>query len=105
MSEARPLPVGRRLAAEFIGTAFLLIAVVGSGIAAQRLSPSDVGLELLENSIATGLALFAIIVSLGPISGAHLNPVVTVTVALRGRMQWSLATAYVSVQTAGALVG
>jgi hypothetical protein len=66
--------LARRLGAEFVGTALLLIAVVGSGIAAQRLRPNDIGLELLENSIATGAALAAIILAVGPVSDAHLNP-------------------------------
>jgi len=67
----------RRGVAEFIGTALLLIAVIGSGIAAQRLSPNDTGLELLENALATGAALVAIILAVGSASGAHLNPVVS----------------------------
>jgi glycerol uptake facilitator-like aquaporin len=65
----------RRALAELLGTAQLLLAVVGSGIAAQRLTPDDVGLQLLENSTATAAALVAILLTLGPISGAHLNPV------------------------------
>ena len=67
----------RRLLAEFLGTAFLVTAVVGSGIAAQRLSPGNLGLQLLENAAATAGALVALILALGPVSGAHLNPVVT----------------------------
>src|SRR5437879_4435298 len=67
----------RRLLAEFIGTGLLVAAVVGSGIAASRLSPGDVGLQLFENAAATAAALVAIILALGPVSGAHLNPVVT----------------------------
>ncbi|HEY3117495.1 MAG TPA: MIP/aquaporin family protein [Chloroflexota bacterium] len=105
MTEDRQPALPQRLGAELIGTAFLLIAVVGSGIAAQRLSSTDLGLELLENSIATGLGLALIILTFGPISGAHLNPVVTLTAVLRGRMPWSLAFPYVSIQVAGALVG
>src|SRR5437016_9373887 len=73
-----PPPLGRRLAAEFVGTALLVVAVVGSGIAASRLSPNDTGLELLENAAATAAALVAIILAVGPVSGAHLNPVVTI---------------------------
>ena len=76
--------LARRLSAEFVGTALLLIAVVGSGIAAQRLSPNDIGLELLENSIATGAALAAIILAVGPVSGAHLNPAVSLADRLLG---------------------
>lgn len=66
-----------RLLAEFIGTALLVTAVVGSGIAASHLSPGDVGLQLFENAAATAAALVAIILALGPISGAHLNPAIT----------------------------
>ena len=75
---AQPAPptaqLGQRVLAEFIGTALLLIAVIGSGIAAQNLSPGDTGLELLENAAATGAALVAIILAVGSVSGAHLNP-------------------------------
>ena len=67
----------RRSLAEFIGTALLTVVVVGSGIAASRLSPNDVGLQLFENAAATGAALVAIILAVGPVSGAHLNPVIT----------------------------
>ena len=70
-------PLWRRLAAEFLGTALLVTAVVGSGIMASRLSPSDVGLQLLENSTATAFALTILILVFGPISGAHFNPVVS----------------------------
>ena len=95
----------RRAVAEFIGTAFLLIAVIGSGIAAQRLSPSDTGLELLENAIATGAALVAIILAVGSVSGAHLNPVVSCAdAAFRGLRLHELA-AYVAAQLAGAALG
>ena len=74
----------RRGLAELIGTAFLLMAVVGSGIAAQSLSPNDVGLALLENAVATGGALVAIILGVGSASGAHLNPIVSCVDALFG---------------------
>src|SRR5437763_10446336 len=70
-------PLRRRLFAEALGTALLVAAVIGSGIAASRLSPGDTGLELLENAAATAAALVAIILALGPVSGAHLNPVIT----------------------------
>src|SRR5687768_13737978 len=70
-------PLSRRLAAELIGTALLVAVVVGSGIAAQNLSPGDTGLQLLENSTATVLGLTAVILMFGPVSGAHLNPVVS----------------------------
>lgn len=97
--------VGRRVAAEFIGTALLLIAVVGSGIAAQRLSPGDVGLELLENAVATGAGLAAIIVAVGPVSGAHLNPVVSLVDAAFGGLRTRELIAYMAAQVAGAATG
>ena len=99
------MPLLRKALAEFVGTALLLIAVVGSGIAAQRLSPSDVGLELLENAIVTGAALIAIILAVGSVSGAHLNPVVSgVDAFLRGLRVHELA-AYVVAQVTGAGLG
>ena len=79
--------LARRAAAEFIGTALLLIAAVGSGIAAQSLSPNDTGLQLLENAAATGAALVAIILAVGPVSGAHLNPIVSCADALFGGLR------------------
>jgi glycerol uptake facilitator-like aquaporin len=98
-------PLVRKAAAEFVGAALLLIAVVGSGIAAQRLSPGNTGLELLENAIATGAALAAIITAVGSVSGAHLNPVVSlVDTALGGLSRRELA-AYVAAQLAGAAFG
>jgi arsenate reductase len=97
--------LARRLGAEFVGTALLLIAVVGSGIAAQRLSPNDVGLELLENSIATGAALAAIILAVGPVSGAHLNPAVSLADRLLGGLTWRETVAYWVAQVAGGAVG
>jgi glycerol uptake facilitator-like aquaporin len=99
------MPLLRKALAEFVGTALLLIAVVGSGIAAQRLSPGDVGLELLENAVATGAALIAIILGVGSASGAHLNPVVSgADFYLRGLRGHELA-AYVVAQVAGAGCG
>jgi arsenate reductase len=95
----------RRAAAELIGTAFLLIAVVGSGIAAQRLSPGDRGLALLENAVATGAALTAIILAVGSVSGAHLNPVVSVVDAAFGGLRWRDVPAYVVAQVLGAICG
>ena len=95
----------RRAFAEFLATALLVAAVVGSGIAAQTLSPNDVGLQLLENTIATAGALFAIIVVFAPISGSHLNPVVTVVDCAIGRRSWSDAIAYIPAQVVGAIVG
>ena len=95
----------RRAFAEFLATALLVAAVVGSGIAAQTLSPNDVGLQLLENTIATAGALFAIIVAFAPISGSHLNPVVTIVDCAIGRRSWSDAIAYIPAQVVGAIVG
>ena len=97
--------LGRRLLAEFLGTAFLLVAVIGSGIAAQRLSPHDVGLELFENAAATGAALVAIILAFGPVSGAHLNPVVTLADRVFHGVSAADAVGYIGVQVAGAVCG
>jgi glycerol uptake facilitator-like aquaporin len=98
-------PLWRRLVAEFLGSAFLAAVVIGSGIAAQRLSPGDVGLELFENAAATGAGLFAIILMFGPVSGAHLNPVVSLVDAAFGGLRWKDALAYVPVQVAGCIGG
>src|SRR6266705_2463331 len=95
----------RKVLAEFIGTALLLIAVIGSGIAAQNLSPSDTGLALLENAVATGAALVAIILALGSVSGAHLNPIVSAADAFFGGLRPRELTVYVLAQLAGAAVG
>ncbi|HZR11735.1 MAG TPA: MIP/aquaporin family protein [Acidimicrobiia bacterium] len=97
--------LGRRLLAEFLGTAFLLVAVIGSGIAAQRLSPQDVGLQLLENAAATGAALVAIILAFGAVSGAHLNPVVTLADRVFRGLSTRDAAGYVGVQFGGAICG
>jgi arsenate reductase len=93
------------LVAEFIGTAFLLVAVIGSGIAAQRLSPGDTGLQLLENAIATGAALVALILAFGSVSGAHFNPLVTLADRVFGGVTSREASGYLCVQVAGAAVG
>jgi glycerol uptake facilitator-like aquaporin len=99
----------RRLAAEFLGTGLLVTAVVGSGIAAARLSPRDVGLQLFENAFATGLALAVLILVFAPISGAHFNPVVTLADwwLHRHDRRWSgaLVGGYLAAQTAGAIGG
>jgi arsenate reductase len=95
----------RRASAEAVGTAFLVAAVVGSGIAAQRLSPGNTGLELLENAIATGAVLVALILALGSISGAHFNPIVTLADRLLGGMSSRDAGVYVGAQVLGACVG
>jgi glycerol uptake facilitator-like aquaporin len=95
----------RRLAAEFLGSALLAALVIGSGIAAQRLSPGDTGLELLENAAATAAGLFAIILMFGSLSGGHFNPVVSfVDAAFRG-ISWRDAAAYLPAQVAGCVTG
>jgi arsenate reductase len=91
--------------AEFIGTAMLLIAVVGSGIAAERLSPTDSGLQLLEAALAAGFALIAIILTLQPISGAHINPAVTLAERFTGGLTTRETVGYLWVQVSGAVVG
>jgi len=95
----------QRLTAEFLGTAFLLAAVVGSGIMGVNLSGGNVAIALLANAIATGAALTALIVTLGPISGAHFNPAVTIMDAVQGGSPWKLVPAYLAAQCAGALAG
>jgi len=100
-----PVPLWRRLAAEFLGSAFLAAIVIGSGIAAQRLSPGNTGLELLENAAATAAGLFAIILMFGAVSGAHFNPVVSFADAALGGMSWKDAAAYLPVQVAGCITG
>ena len=101
----RTSPLAGRLLAEFLGTGLLVAAVVGSGIAAAKLSPGDVGLELLENTAATVGALIALILALGPVSGAHFNPVVTLADRVFGGISTADAAAYISAQLAGALGG
>ncbi len=95
----------RRLVAELLGSAFLAAIVIGSGIAAQRLSPGQTGLELLENAAATAAGLFAIILMFGPVSGAHFNPVVSFVDAAFGGLRWREAAAYLPVQVAGCIAG
>jgi glycerol uptake facilitator-like aquaporin len=98
-------PLGPRLLAEFLGTGLLVAAVVGSGIAAAKLSPGDIGLELLENTLATVGALVALILALGPVSGAHLNPVVSLADRLFGGISTRDTVGYVGAQFAGGLCG
>jgi glycerol uptake facilitator-like aquaporin len=98
---ARP----RRLLSEFLGTLLLAAVVVGSGIAASHLSPHDLGLELAETALATGLGLFVIIAVLAPISGAHLNPVISLVDAALGRRSWSDAAVYIPTQIVGCIAG
>jgi glycerol uptake facilitator-like aquaporin len=105
----RPAP-WRRFLAEFVGTALLVTAVVGSGIMAVRLSPDDAGLQLLENSVATAFALGALILTFGPVSGAHFNPVVSAADWFLGRRTGTGITGrdlggYLAAQTAGAIGG
>ena len=110
-SVAAPVALVRRLVAETVGTGALVTVVVGSGIAAQRLSPTDTGLQLLENSTATALGLAVLIAVFAPISGAHFNPVVTAVDALlglhrhRGGLAGPPVLAYTLAQIAGALGG
>lgn len=101
----QPISLSRRLASEAIGTAFLLAAVVGSGIMGERLCGGNTAIALLANALATGAALVAILLTFGPISGAHLNPVVTLACASRGSIPWREVGPYVLAQGAGALAG
>ena len=99
------LDLARRLVAEALGTALLIIAVVGSGIMASRLSPTDVGLQLLENAAATGGALIGLILMFGAVSGAHFNPVVTLVDRMLGTISTRDTLLYAVAQTAGGVVG
>jgi arsenate reductase len=103
MTPRPPLP--RRLLAELLGSAFLAAVVIGSGIAAQRLSPGNVGLELFENAAATAAGLYAIILMFGPVSGGHFNPVVSLVDASFGGISWRHTAAYIPVQIAGCILG
>ena len=102
---AADVNVARRATAEAIGTMFLLVAVVGSGIMAQRLCGGNVGLALLANALATGGALIALILAFGPISGAHFNPAVTLVDAWRGGLSKGFVVPYLAAQVVGALAG
>jgi glycerol uptake facilitator-like aquaporin len=95
----------RRLTAEAIGTALLLAGVVGSGIMGERLAGGNVAIALLANTLATGAVLVALILTFGPISGAHFNPAVTLTAAWQGGLAWGEVPGYVTVQVVGAFVG
>ena len=99
------LSLARRVAAEFVGTAFLVAAVVGSGIMGERLSNGNVALALLCNTIATGAALIALILAFGPVSRAHFNPAVTLSDAMEGGIRWAEVPAYVSGQVVGGIAG
>jgi glycerol uptake facilitator-like aquaporin len=100
-----PPPLARRLFAELLGSAFLAAIVIGSGIAAQRLSPHDSGLELFENAAATGAGLYAIILMFGPVSGGHFNPVVSFVDASFGGITRREALAYLPAQVSGCVLG
>ena len=103
---AEPAPaLARRALGELLGTLLLVAAVVGSGIAARRLSPNDTGLELLENAVATGAALVAIILTVGPVSGAHLNPVVSAVDFASGGLTRRALGVYVPAQVLGGIAG
>jgi glycerol uptake facilitator-like aquaporin len=100
---------GRAVFAEFVGTAGLLAAVIGSGIMAERLAGGNVAVALLANTLATVFALYVLIETLGPVSGAHFNPVVTLALAWRDRTpnpdRWTLAALFIAAQLAGAVAG
>jgi arsenate reductase len=100
-----PIPLWRRLLAELLGSAFLAAVVIGSGIAAQRLSAGQIGLQLLENAAATAAGLYTIILMFGPVSGGHFNPVVSFADAAFGGLSWRDAAAYLPAQVAGCTAG
>jgi glycerol uptake facilitator-like aquaporin len=97
--------LSRRVAAEFLGTAFLVAAVVGSGIMGERLAGGNIAIALLANTIATGAALVALILAFGGISGAHLNPAVTMADSMEGGLPWAEAPAYIFAQILGGIGG
>lgn len=98
-------PLAKRVVAEALGTFFLLAAVVGSGIMAERLANGNTALALLANTAATGAALIALIISFAPLSGAHFNPVVTLSFALRHDLSWREVAVYLLAQVAGGIGG
>jgi len=104
-AEVLRVVMARSVVSECIGTALLLTAVVGSGIMGDRLSGGNVAIALLGNSIATGAALVVLILTFGPISGAHFNPVVSFADASQGGLSWAAATSYAVAQTVGAVMG
>jgi glycerol uptake facilitator-like aquaporin len=99
------LPLRARLTAEFLGSVFLVAAVIGSGVMAERLAGGNVAIALLANTIATGAALIALILTFGPISGAHLNPAVTLADAIEHGIRWPEAASYMVMQCAGGVAG
>jgi glycerol uptake facilitator-like aquaporin len=98
-------PLSRRLFAEFLGTAFLLATVIGSGIMGEKLAGGNVALALLGNTLPTGAILVVLILIFGPVSGAHFNPAVSLAFALRGELAWGELAPYVAAQVAGAMLG
>src|SRR5579872_852128 len=100
-----PFGVGHRLAAEALGTALLLMIVIGSGIMGERLAGGNVAIALLGNTLATGAGLAVLITIFGPLSGAHFNPAVTLAFALRREIGWALALGYFVAQIVGAVLG
>jgi glycerol uptake facilitator-like aquaporin len=104
-TSARLNLLARQALAEFLGSAGLAAVVIGSGIAAQRLSPSDTGLQLLENALATGAGLVALILAFGPVSGGHFNPVITLADRVFGGVSTRQVAAYLPAQVAGGIVG
>jgi arsenate reductase len=105
MGSVRPTLLARQLLAEFLGSAGLVTVVIGSGIAAQRLSPDDVGLQLLENALATGAGLVALILAFGPVSGGHFNPAVTLADRFFGGVSNRQVAAYLPAQLLGGAAG
>ncbi|MDE3104598.1 MAG: aquaporin family protein [Acidobacteriota bacterium] len=105
MTPSLPPSLSRRAVAEALGTLLLLAVVVGSGIMADRLSAGNTGLALLANSLATGAGLLAILLTFGPVSGAHLNPAVTLALAAEGQMVWAEVPTYLAAQIAGGFAG
>jgi len=106
MSESQtPMTLGRRAAAEFLGTAFLLATVVGSGIMGERLAGGNVAIALLANALATGAALIALIATFGPISGAHFNPLVTLSALALKETDGRATGVYLAAQVSGAVMG
>jgi glycerol uptake facilitator-like aquaporin len=99
------MPLSRRVVAEFLGSAFLVAAVVGSGIMGERLAAGNIAMALLANAVATGAALVALILTFGPISGAHFNPVVTLADAWEGGIPWAETSHHLSAQIFGGISG
>jgi glycerol uptake facilitator-like aquaporin len=105
MGSLRPTLMARQALAEFLGSAGLVTVVIGSGIAAQRLSPDDVGLQLLENALATGAGLVALILAFGPVSGGHFNPVITLADRFFGGVSNRQVATYLPAQVLGGVLG